>query len=536
LANIQEDLSAPAEMIMSPGDLKAYNEATEYWICKGPFLKPAPEVVQKLEEAKHNLLEIKEWESCMKKEHPKKKEAQKKYREALSGLNRKVKDHDHINGNYRGPAHDSCNKKLRIGSFKTKVPLICHNFRGYDSHPLMKVVSKFTADKLNCIPENIGKYKAMDVGQLRFLDSFQHMAMGLDKLVACLGENPEKFPLTVKHFTAKGYSIEKIKLLFRKGVFPYDWTNAWEKFDRTSLPPRKEFYSILSQQNISKEDYKYAQKIWQTFEMQSFGDYHDLYLETDVLLLADVFMNYTIMCLQDDGLDPSHYVSAPGMFNDSLYKSREVPDIQSIAPDAEIGYMLEIDLEAPVHLHDYFADYPLAPEKQIVPEKWLSLYNERLVHDKEVEGGKYTTGEKLVQTLYPKKNYVVHYRALQLYMKLGMKVTKIHGALKFWQSPWMKDYIEENIHKRKIAKANGDEFGIMYYKLKNNAVFGKQMENVRKHMRVELLRTEEDKKIRRLASSPLATGIITVKNIRQDRIVGVFDYPELSEYLAVRSN
>jgi len=319
--------------------------------------------------------------------------------------------------------------------------------------------------------------------------------------------------------------------------------------------------------------------------MKSFGEYHDLYLETDVLLLADVFMNYTIMCLKDDGLDPSHYVSAPGMFNDSLYKSsgaelklmtnmdeyltvengirggmtmtshryakannpqcpdyesskpnswimyedmnalysgamtqympteilgkvapEKIPDIQSIAPDAEIGYTLEVDLEAPVHLHDYFADYPLAPEKQIVPEKWLSLYNEMLVRDKNVGGGKYVSGEKLVQTLFTKKNYVVHYRALQLYMKLGMKVTKIHGALKFWQSLWIKNYIEENIHKRKIAKANGDEFGVMYYKLKNNAVFGKQMENVRKHMRVELLRTEEDKKIRRLASSPLYVG------------------------------
>ncbi|PKB99118.1 hypothetical protein RhiirA5_383434 [Rhizophagus irregularis] len=79
LANIQEDLSAPAEMIMALGDLKAYNEATECWICKGPFLKPAPEIVQKLEEAKHNLLEIKEWETCMEKEHSKKKEAQKRY-------------------------------------------------------------------------------------------------------------------------------------------------------------------------------------------------------------------------------------------------------------------------------------------------------------------------------------------------------------------------------------------------------------------------------------------------------------------------
>ena len=90
----------------------------------------------------------------------------------------------------------------------------------------MKVVSKFKADKLNCIPENIGKYKAMDVGQLRFLDSFQHMGIGLDKLVECLGGKLKKFPLTVRYFTEKGYSIDKIKLLFQKDVFPYDWTNA----------------------------------------------------------------------------------------------------------------------------------------------------------------------------------------------------------------------------------------------------------------------------------------------------------------------
>ncbi|CAG8830166.1 32968_t:CDS:2, partial [Racocetra persica] len=111
----------------------------------------------------------------------------------------------------------------------------------------------------------------------------------------------------------------------------------------------------------------------------------------------------------------------------------EIPNIQSIAPDAEIVYILEVDLEALVHLHDYFADYPLAPEKQIVSENWLSLYNEI--------------------------------------------------ALKFRQSPWMKKYIEENIRKRKIAKANREEFGVMYYKLKNNAIFGKQMENASSNLR-----------------------------------------------------
>ena len=78
----------------------------------------------------------------------------------------------------------------------------------------MKVVSKFTADKLNCISENIGKYKVINVEQLQFLDSFQHMGMELDKLVECLGGKIEKFSLTVNYFTEKGYSIDKIKLLF----------------------------------------------------------------------------------------------------------------------------------------------------------------------------------------------------------------------------------------------------------------------------------------------------------------------------------
>src|SRR5205807_5496915 len=130
-------------------------------------------------------------------------------------LNRKVKDHDHISGKFRGPAHDACNKKLRIGAFETKIPLICHNFRGYDSHLLIEVVGRFTSNKLKCIPENIRKYKAMDVGQFRFLDCYQHMAMGLNKLVESLGGKLENFPLTVKYFTKKGYSLDKLRLLFR---------------------------------------------------------------------------------------------------------------------------------------------------------------------------------------------------------------------------------------------------------------------------------------------------------------------------------
>src|ERR1043165_2557811 len=157
LVNIQMDLSEPAKIIMASGDLKAYNEATNCWICKKPFYKASPEAEMNFKEAEKRLLEIKEKETSMGVDQPEKKEIEKEYRKALNALNLKVKDHDHINGEYRGPAHDACNKKLRIGSFETKVPLICHNFRGYDSHALLKVVSKFTANKLKCIPENIGK-------------------------------------------------------------------------------------------------------------------------------------------------------------------------------------------------------------------------------------------------------------------------------------------------------------------------------------------------------------------------------------------
>ncbi|CAG8856241.1 23848_t:CDS:1, partial [Gigaspora margarita] len=116
----------------------------------------------------------------------------------------------------------------------------------YDSYLLIEVVGRFTSDKLKCIPENIGKYKAMNVSQFRFLDSYQHMAMGLDKLVESLDRKLEKFPLTIKYIIEKGYSLDKIRLLLRKEVFPYNWTNSWDKFDRTSLPHRKDFYSLLN--------------------------------------------------------------------------------------------------------------------------------------------------------------------------------------------------------------------------------------------------------------------------------------------------
>ena len=98
-------------------------------------------------------------------------------------------------------------------------------------------------------------------------------------------------------------------MLLRKGVYPYENMGSWEKFDETTLPPKKAFYSNLNLEDISHEDYAHAQKVWDVFEIK----YHDLYVQSDTLLLADVFENFRNMCLDIYGLDPTYFVSAPGL-------------------------------------------------------------------------------------------------------------------------------------------------------------------------------------------------------------------------------
>ena len=102
-------------------------------------------------------------------------------------------------------------------------------------------------------------------------------------------------------------------MLLRKGVYPYEYMDSWEKFDETTLPPKEAFYSNLNLEDISDEDYAHAQKVWDVFEIKNRGEYHDLYVQSDTLLLADVFENFRNMCLEIYELDPTYFVSAPGL-------------------------------------------------------------------------------------------------------------------------------------------------------------------------------------------------------------------------------
>ena len=158
------------------------------------------------------------------------------------------------------------------------------------------------------------KYISFSLGNLRFIDSFQFLLSSLDSLVS--SNKPEDFEIMKKFET----DDERRALVLRKGVYPYEFMYSFERFNETSLPPKEAFYSILTDSGISDEDYKHAKNVWKAYECETLGNYHDLYLATDTLLLADVFENFTKKCLKHYGLDPAHYYTSPGLSWDALLK------------------------------------------------------------------------------------------------------------------------------------------------------------------------------------------------------------------------
>ena len=155
-------------------------------------------------------------------------------------------------------------------------------------------------------------------------------------------------------------------------------------------------------------------------------------------------------------------------------------DINSISEKSDTGYFLEVDLEYPDELHELHNDYPLAPEKIDIPSDMLSKYCKEIADKYKIKIGDV---KKLIPNLGNKTKYVLHYRNLQLYRSLVMKLTKIHRVLKFKQSDWMKKYIDFNTEKRKNAD---NDFEKDFLKLMVDTVYGKTMENFVKSNQCEI--------------------------------------------------
>ena len=512
IANIPD-----VEMIFGPDELDQFDNATKCWICKGEF-DDTPDA--------------------------------KGYRKG-----EKVRDHCHYTGRFRGAAHNFCNLKYKKPKF---IPVVFHNLSGYDSHLFIKNLG-FTKGTIDCIPNNEEKYisftKNTVVGsytneegknkpikhKIRFIDSFKFMNESLESLVNNLPgdgfNNLERY-----------YKGEKLSLVKQKGLYPYEYMDSLERFKENKIPSKEAFYSRLNEEGISDEGYERVKKVWEVFGMKTLQDYHDLYNITDVLLLADVFENFRNVCMENYKLDPAHYFTAPGLAWDACLKITDVElellsDIDMLLmiekgirggismisnryAKANNKYMgesfidtmiskyimyldannlygwsmskplpthgfkwmkvdeletwelhsciLEVDLEYPKNLHDLHNDYPLAPE-QIVVNKV----------------------SKLIPNLGDKKKYVLHYENLKQYLKLGLKLTHIHRGIKFNESPWLEKYISINVKLRTKAK---NEFEKNFFKLMNNSVFGKTMENIRNRVDVKLV--NDKKRAEKLSSKP----------------------------------
>ena len=170
---------------------------------------------------------------------------------------------------------------------------------------------------INAIPNNMEKYMALVLGNhLTFIDSFQFMSSNLERLVSNL-------PIESFKYTSQSFKGEKLNLMSQEGVYPYDYMDSFDKFNE-KLPPKEAFYSILNDQNISDEDYDHAQKVWNLFKLTTMGEYHDLYLKSDILLLADMFENFRKTCLEYYKLDPCHYFTSPGLSWDAMLKMTDI--------------------------------------------------------------------------------------------------------------------------------------------------------------------------------------------------------------------
>ena len=179
----------------------------------------------------------------------------------------------------------------------------------------MEAFGKYKNRQLGCVANNSERFVTFSTGSIQFIDSFQFMPSSLENLVKNLSaDGPMKFKNLCKAFP------DQYDILLRKGVFPYDYFDDASRLLEEQLPTKNCFFSALNQEHITDEDYDHACKVWKEFKCQTFRDYHDLYMTSDVLQLADVFENFRDMAVSTYRLDPAHYCTAPALSWDSMLR------------------------------------------------------------------------------------------------------------------------------------------------------------------------------------------------------------------------
>ena len=471
----------------------------------------------------------------------------------------KVRDHCHYTGKYRGAAHNTCNLRYKIPK---NIPVIFHNGSTIDYHFIIRELVKEFEGKFECLGENTEKYITFSVPikkrienkdieityKIKFVDSFRFMATSLSKLVDNLTEGihndkcikcksnlcymkvtdkklifrcfdcKKNYEKEINKELVERFSntyefcdkdLNKFVMLLRKGIYPYEYMDGWDKFNEKIIPSKESFYSNLTLENIAEVDYKHAKNVFKTFELNNLGDHHDLYVRSDTLLLADVFENFRKACIKNYELDPAHFISLPGLAWQACLKKTNVE--LELLTDYDMFLMIEEGIRGGIcHAtqryakanNKYMKDYDKKKKSsyiqyldannlygKAITEKlpgrgfrWMDD-NPRMDEDfvrgydkndikgyilevdvdypKELqnlhsdlpflpERMVINNTKKLVCNLHDKKNYVVHINVLKQALDHGLKLRKVHRVIKFDQEAWLKEYVDVNKIKKKI--------------------------------------------------------------------------------------
>ena len=473
----------------------------------------------------------------------------------------KVRDHCHLTGKYRGPAHSKCNINVtqKQSNF---IPFIFHNFSNYDCHMFFKKLVDKKKDKVDfdIIPKTNEEYISVTYGCIRFIDSYRFLSSGLDSLVKNLDE--DDFKILKKEFP------DKWQYLNKKLAYPYEYFNSIDDYRKPVHNLKKgDFFSKLKNKCPDDDEIQRTKEIIEIFNIKNGEELTELYLKSDVILLADVFEKFIKISVEEYGINPLYCVSLPGytwqcgikyteinlqtlqdkdmilllennirggissVMGDRYIKSDDnkkilyidannlyghsmsqylpygeikfdnnikLEDIINTPDDSDIGYFIEVDLIYPDNIKEKTKNFPFAPvNKKINPDN----FNDYM---KAIKPDTYIQTKKLICDWSDKKNYLIHYRMLKFYIRHGMILNKIHNIISFKQSRWLEKYISFNTQKRNKAV---NDFEKDFYKLLNNAFYGKTMENVRKCLKIKLVKKDEYRKILKQQSKLTFNGI-----------------------------
>ena len=398
----------------------------------------------------------------------------------------KVGDHRHLTGKYRGAAHESCNINVKKQQ-SNFIPVMFHNFSKYDCHLFFKtLLCKSKSQKLKVIPKTNEEYISVNFGCIRFIDSYRFLQSSLDSLVKSLQEND--LVLLKKEFP------EDIDLLNKKLAYPYEYFKSFEDYEVPfdSLD-KKDYYSILTNIYPHTEEIERTNKIIDVFGVKNGKELTELYLKTDVILLADVFENFVKVSVKEFGINPLYSVSLPGytwqcglkytsikldtlqdkdmilllennirggissVMGDRYVKSDDYKKIFYIDANNLYGYAMSqslpykdlkfdsIDIETILSTPDdseigYFVEVDLKYPDEIkdktknfpfCPENKFSPIDNFTDYMDLNKPESYVKCKKLICDWTDKQKYLVHYRLLKFYVKHGMEITKVHEVISF---------------------------------------------------------------------------------------------------------